>query len=205
MSPYEVRALDSETWGAFVALCERHNGGGFGGCWCTWFHRETHAAPGSETALRGPDHTRDFKQRLVETGGAHAALVFDGGTAVGWAQYGSPRELPGISHRKEVEADGYSPPDWRITCVFVDRRYRRRGIAAIAVDGALELIAHAGGGTVESYPQDTAGKKVSPSFLYNATRSVFERAGFSYVRPKGKNHCIMRTTVSGGPDGPFGR
>jgi ribosomal protein S18 acetylase RimI-like enzyme len=202
VSQYEIRALSSETWDAFVDLCNRHSGGGFGGCFCTWFHRETHSAPGSSTVPQPADYTQNFKRRLVETGRAHAALVFDGETAVGWAQYGSPDELPGISHRKEVQAAG-SSPDWRITCVFVDRRYRRRGITRTAVDGALELIAAAGGGTVESYPQDTAGKKVSASFLYNATRSTFEQAGFTYDRPKGKNHCIMRTTVSGS-DQPTG-
>lgn len=82
--------------------------------------------------------------------------------------------------------------------------YRRRGIARTALDGALELVAQSGGGTVESYPQDTAGKKVSASFLYNATRSTFEHAGFTYDGPNGKNHCIMRTTVSGRPDGLCG-
>jgi hypothetical protein len=48
---------------------------------------------------------------------------------------------------------------------------------------------------VEAYPQDTAGKKISASFLYSATRSTFEKAGFGYQRPKGKNHCVMRKTV----------
>jgi len=48
--------------------------------------------------------------RRVETGRAHAALAFDGETAVGWAQYGSPDKLPGISHGKEVEAAGASLP-----------------------------------------------------------------------------------------------
>jgi ribosomal protein S18 acetylase RimI-like enzyme len=197
MSQYEIRALNSETWEAFAALVERHNGGGFGGCWCTWFHRPTHSAPSSSKESRPASYTRDFKRDLVETDRAHAALVFDGETAVGWAQYGSPAELPGIAHRKEVEATGNPVPDWRITCVFVDRRYRHRGIARTALDGALQLIAQAGGGTVESYPQDTAGQKVSASFLYNATRTTFEQAGFTYDRPKGKNHCIMRTTVPG--------
>jgi ribosomal protein S18 acetylase RimI-like enzyme len=201
VSDYHIRALNMQTWSAFADLCERHNGGGFGGCWCTWFQRETHSAPASSTVQRSYDEryaaTRDLKRGLVETGHAHAALVFDGDTAVGWAQYGSPAELPGISHRKEVLAAGSSLPDWRITCVFVDRRYRHRGIARIAVIGALELIAQAGGGTVETYPQDTAGKKVSASFLYNATRSTFEEAGFTYDRPKGKNHCIMRANVPG--------
>jgi hypothetical protein len=49
---------------------------------------------------------------------------------------------------------------------------------------------------VEGYPQDTQGKKLSSTFLYNATRSLYEQTGFSYDRPKGKNHCVMRTTVS---------
>lgn len=49
---------------------------------------------------------------------------------------------------------------------------------------------------VKAYPQDTLGKRTSGSFLSNGTRSLFEKAGFSYERPKGKNHCVMRWTVS---------
>lgn len=64
--------------------------------------------------------------------------------------------------------------------------------------GALQLIAEAGGGLVEAYPQDTQGKKVSASFLYNGTRSLFEQAGFVYERPKGKNHCVMKRIVEPG-------
>ena len=67
-------------------------------------------------------------------------------------------------------------PDYRITCFFVDRKYRRDGVAAVALRGALDLIAQAGGGIVEAYPQDTGGKKISASFLYSATRSLL-RAG----------------------------
>jgi GNAT superfamily N-acetyltransferase len=133
----------------------------------------------------------------VREGNAHAALVFDGDVAVGWCQYGSPEELPRIYHRKEYEA-GLSgqPPDYRITCFFIDKDYRRKGVAAAALEGALDLIARSGGGVVEGYPHDTQGKKVSASFLYNATRGLFEQAGFSYERPKGKTNCVMRRTVA---------
>ena len=51
------------------------------------------------------------------------------------------------------------------------------------------------GGLVEGYPQDTPGKKVNPSFLYNGTRHMYEEAGFTYDRPKGKNHCVMTRVV----------
>jgi hypothetical protein len=196
VSEYEVRALTAETWDAFAALCARHSGGGMGGCWCTWFHRETHPAPGSGSAVpRSADYSRDFKRALVQSDRAHAALVFHGDKAVGWAQYGSPEELPGIAHRKEYLKEVDALPDYRITCFFVDRAYRRRGVSAVALDGALGLIAAAGGGTVEAYPQDTEGRKVSASFLYSVTRSLFEQAGFAYQRPKGKNHCVMLKVI----------
>ena len=130
---------------------------------------------------------RPWKERLVREGKAHAALVFDGDAAVAWCQYGSPEELPRIYHRKEWEAGlTGEPPAYRITCIFVDRDYRRKGVAAVAVRGALDLIAKAGGGVVEGYPHDLQGEKMRSQFLYSATRSLFEQVGFSYERPKGK-------------------
>lgn len=86
-------------------------------------------------------------------------------------------------------------PDYRLTCFFVDRRQRRKGVADAALGGALELIAAAGCGVVETYPYDIAGKKVSGSFLYNDTRSMLERSGFTFDPPKGKNHCVMRKVI----------
>ena len=185
---FTIRPLTPETWDAFADLAERHNGV-WGGCWCTWFHTmnaEKEREAGANRAL---------KERLVREGRAHAALVFDGDVAVGWCQFGAPAELPNINHRKQYEAEVDVLPDYRLTCFFVDKRYRRRGVSAFALQGALDLIAKSGGGVVEAYPQDTGGKKITASFLYSCTRSLFEQAGFDYVRPKGKNHTVMRTTI----------
>ena len=104
-----------------------------------------------------------------------------------------PEELPNIQHRKEYEAALDRSPDYRITCIFVDKKYRRKGLTAIVLHGAVDLIAQAGGGVVEGYPHDNAGQKMS--VLYNSTRSLYERAGFSYLRPKGKRNCVMRRVV----------
>ena len=184
-----TRPLAPETWDAFADLAERHNGV-WGGCWCTWFHTM------NAEKTRDADDNRALKQRLVEEGRAHAALVFDGEVAVGWCEYGACQELPNINHRKQYEAERDELPDYRLTCFFIDKRYRRQGVSAVALRGALDLIAQAGGGVVEAYPQDTGGKQITASFLYNGTRSLFEQAGFTYDRPKGKNHCVMTTTVA---------
>lgn len=122
--------------------------------------------------------------------------MFDGDVAVAWCEYGTPEELPSIYHRKEYEANLDRLPDYRLTCFFVDKKYRRKGVAAVALRGALDLIAQGGGGVMEAYPHDTLGKKTSDSFLYNGTRSLFEQADFSYERSKGKSNCVMCRTVS---------
>lgn len=189
---YRIEPLGPQTWDAFADLAERHNGV-WGGCWCVWFH----AFP--DPPERKELGNREFKHRLVQADRAHAALVFDGDVAVAWAEFGPVAELPNIHHRKEWEKGLVDPPDYRITCLFVDRDYRRKGVAAVAVRGALGLISAAGGGLVESYPHDLpAGKKTSASFLYNATRSMYEQLGFSYQRPKGKGNCVMTMVVPPG-------
>jgi len=187
---YTVKPLGPDTWDAFAEVTERHNGV-WGGCWCTWFHTM------NAEKERSAEANRALKERLVRAGQAHAALVFDGDEAVAWCQYGSPEELPNINHRKEYLATLDKLPDYRLTCFFVDKKYRRKGVAGVALQGALHQIALAGGGTVEAYPQETEeGQKVSASFLYSVTRSLFEQAGFSYVRSKGKKHCVMRIEIA---------
>ena len=186
----EVRALTPETWPAFDDLVLRHNGI-FGGCWCTYFQ------PSCADRLPGAEGSRTMKREYVESGLAHAALVMDGEEAVAWAEFGTPEELPNIHHRKQYDKEKDADPDYRITCVFVDRRYRRRGLTEVAIRGALDLVAQQGGGLVEAYPHDLTHqtKKMSSSFLYNGTRRLYERLGFTYVRPKGLKNCVMSIRV----------
>ncbi|HWR84825.1 MAG TPA: GNAT family N-acetyltransferase, partial [Rhodoglobus sp.] len=85
---------------------------------------------------------------------------------------------------------------WRITCFFVDRDHRRSGAALEALDGALQLIAQAGGGEVVSFPNELPeGKRTSSSFLHNGTRAMFEKAGFTFERHIGKSKTVMRIVV----------
>ena len=66
-SSYTVTPLSPETWPAFDALVQRHNGI-FGGCWCIWFH------PDGPERGQGAEANRALKKAYVEKGQAHAAL-----------------------------------------------------------------------------------------------------------------------------------
>jgi GNAT superfamily N-acetyltransferase len=138
-----------------------------------------------------PAQNRAEKKCRVREGQAHAALVYDGATCVGWCQFGSPDELPRIKNQRDYREGLTVLSDWRITCFFVDKAYRGQGVTSAALAGALDEIARLGGGTVESYPEDVAGRTVSRSFLHNATVSLFERHGFGRTRRLGKNRWVV--------------
>lgn len=188
MSAFSIKTLSPSTWPDFAALVERHNGV-WGGCWCLEFHAE-----GKERDA----HRRDKKEQRVRAGTTHAALVYDGATCVGWCQFGTPEELPRIKHLRVYIEGSFAPPQWRITCFFVDKAYRGQGVSSAALAGALEEIARLGGGTVESYPEDVADRRVSASFLYNSRLAMFERQGFERVRRLGKNHWVVAKVVRAG-------
>jgi len=181
-----VRELGEETWPDFARIVEKHHGV-WGGCWCTAFHLKR-----SEEKQWSGKH-KELKERLVRANHSHAALVYDRADVVGWCQFGPPAELPGrMSGYGKLDA---APPDWRITCFFVDRDRRKRGVSHAALQGALRIIASKGGGAVDGYPIDTRGKPYSSSFLWGGTHSMFTEFGFRPLGALGTSKWIMRKVV----------
>lgn len=189
-----VRELTPETWKDFEGLFARY-GGVQSGCWCMFYHRDRPVG-GLPDAKRIETNRLDHR-RLVESGHAHGVLVYRGAAAVGWCQFGPRADLPRLEHGRKyraLELPRTKAPLWRITCFFVDRPERRRGVAKTALRGALEAIARAGGGVVEAYPS-TNPRAVATWF---GSRGMFEHEGFRVVAPFGQSHLLMRRTLSPG-------
>lgn len=188
---YTAGTLDTSTWDAFAELVERNNGV-YGGCWCVGYHFNPNRG-------QGPAGNRATKQELVRTGKTHAALVFDeDGAAQGWCQYGSVQELPDIKHGREYRKDPPPQPDWRITCIFVDKKHRGQGVARTALEAALDQIAALGGGLVEAISEVTAGRTAQGRFLFSATVELFDEYGFTRGRQVGKHAWIVSRRVEPG-------
>ncbi|WP_205678924.1 GNAT family N-acetyltransferase [Brachybacterium endophyticum] len=190
---WTVRPLDAGTWEDFAELVER-NGGVFGCCWCMGHHATPDGT--SYHQIRGLDK-RAAKEELVRSGRAHAAVVYDSdGVAQGWTKYGRLDEIPLLAqHRRAYEKEQETPPAWRIPCFYTDTHHRREGIARAGLAGALDLIARAGGGTVESIPEIVTGRVAHGRFLFQASAELFEEHGFSRVRQLGKWAWLVRRTV----------
>ena len=181
-----TRALDASTWPDFAALVERHNGV-WGGCWCMGFH------PEGVGRHKTPEQNRGEKEARVREGRAHAALVYDGAACVGWCQFGSPDELPRIKHKRAYLAQARpTPPDWRITCFFVDKDHRRQGVVVRRARRRAGADRRARRRRSRATPEEIGERgKVSAGFLHNGALAMFERHGFERVRQLGKHHWLV--------------
>jgi GNAT superfamily N-acetyltransferase len=191
-STYRTRELSPETWKDFEALFGKY-GGVQDGCWCMYYHR---ARPnrGQPDEERHAQNRADHR-RLVGEGTARGILVYREGVPVGWCQFGRTPELPRIDAGIKYRALGAArapPPDWRITCFFVDRGQRRVGVATAALGAALEAIGRSGGGLTEAYPA-TQMRAVATWF---GSESMFRKNGFQKVAPFGQSNVLMRKRVA---------
>lgn len=157
------------------------------------FHRPKPLMERMTKQQRTARNRRD-KKDLVEKGRSHGILVYFDGEPVGWCQYGPKEELPRIDAGniyKKISLDNEGKRLWRITCFWVDRKYRNRGIASAGLKAALNSIRKKGGGLVEAYP---ATRKGFPAD-WLGTLSMFKHEGFETVAPFGKDNVLVRLTI----------
>jgi GNAT superfamily N-acetyltransferase len=148
---------------------------------------------GGMTQTRVARSRRD-KRRLVEKGASHGILVYANTEPVGWCQYGPKTELPRIDAGtiyKKLAIDDNSQRLWRITCFWVDRKHRNRGVAGTALAAALESIRRKGGGLVEAYPAKVKGFPAD----WTGTWPMFRKEGFEIVAPYGRSNVLVRRTL----------
>ena len=186
---YTTRPLSPDTWADFATLVEA-NGGVWGGCWCMGFH------PEGVGKGHTPAQNREAKHTHVRAGTVHQVLVYDGNACVGWCQCGPPAEIASIKNPRAYEAGLTELPDWRIGCIFTDRRLRGRGVARAAVAAVLTAIEEAGGGLVEAYPEQVEGRPPQRgAFLHTGPEDLFEEFGFERDRRIAKWRWVMRRRV----------
>lgn len=169
--------LSAECWDALAELFSA--GGDPRWCWCQFWRK-----PGSNwTNTTAEDNRRDL-QALVNGGGLAPGLVAldDAGKAVGWVGLG-PRDAFGRLARSRTLPQLPGDDVWVINCFVVAKGSRRSGVATALLDAAVAYAREHGAGTLEGYPVQTGGTRISSASVYTGTAAMFERAGFSAFAP----------------------
>ncbi len=101
----------------------------------------------------------------------------------------TPRDvLPRLERTRNL-APVDDVPVWAVSCFFMRKGYRRKGVSAALIAGALALARRAKAPALEAYPLD-ADQTTSSSFTGYAT--TFARAGFKTIACRVPARPIMR-------------
>lgn len=175
-----IRPIIPDLWPALVDLFGEQ--GPASRCWCMYWRI------GSDYRKRPSEANKADLHELVRNGSPPGLLAFEGDLAVGWCQL-TPREALPWMYRtwrlKRVD----DVPVWSISCFYIRKGYRKRGVMTALIHAALEAAKQAGAPALEAYPLDT---NLTPSASSTGYVSTFAQAGFKVVARHVPQRPIMR-------------
>jgi GNAT superfamily N-acetyltransferase len=134
---------------------------------------------GPEYHKRPREKNKSAFLRIVKQGPPQGLLAFDADLAVGWCQLTPRQDLRWLNRKPVLEAVDDTQV-WSISCFYVRRGYRRKGVMASLIREALKTAKRANVPAVEAYPVDTT-RPGSTSNVFTGTASTFRRLGFRTV------------------------
>lgn len=163
--------------------------GACGGCWCMVWRLSR-----AEFDKQKGDRNRQALRQLVESGPPPGILAYVAGRAVGWCAV-APRSAYSYLERTRVLKPIDNLPVWSVSCLFVEKGYRRRGLSVQLLKAAVEFVRQQGGEIVEGYPVEPKKNPMPDVFAWTGTVSAFRRAGFKEVGRGSPTRPIMRVTI----------
>jgi len=136
------------------------------------------------------DGNRQAFRKLVRAGAQPGVLAYAEGEPVGWCAIAPRSDYPRLSGSRILQRVD-DQPVWSVSCFFVARRFRRKGLSGKLLKAAVDFARSKGAHIVEGYPHD--GKKpTGDAFVYTGLASAFRKAGFKEVARRSKTRPIMR-------------
>ena len=127
-------------------------------------------------------------REIVFNGPPPGLIAFHESLAVGWCQL-TPRDaLPWLDRTWRLRRVD-DMPVWSISCFYIRKGYRRRGVTSALIEAALHVAKAAGASILEAYPLDA---ELTPSASGTGYASTFLRAGFEIVARHVPVRPIMR-------------
>lgn len=183
----EVHPLTPDRWADFERLFGPK--GACAGCWCTWWRltqKEFVAGKGAKN--------RAFTKAQVERGEEPGLIAYAGTEPVGWVALAPREQYPRLA-RSKILAPVDGKAVWSVTCFFVVKGWRRKGVTVALLQAAKAYAASRGAMILEGYPVDPGGGKNPDVFAYTGLPGSFEGAGFREVLRRSPTRPVVRACL----------
>jgi ribosomal protein S18 acetylase RimI-like enzyme len=185
---FTILPATAERWVDLEALFASRGCSQARGCWCMYY-RTSGAMPlrVGETIAQA----RKRRMRALVAGKAIPGLLaYAGDAPVGWVSLASRSEFLKL-RRSSVLKPVDDADVWSIVCFVVAGEWRRRGVAAALLRGAIAHATRCGARTLEAYPVDRVGPGRDDA-LWFGTKAMYDRAGFVEVARRKPDRPIVR-------------
>ena len=176
--------LELRRWNDFETLFGER--GACGGCWCMSWRL---ARSGFEK-LKGQGNKNAMK-RLVRNNEQIGMIAYSDGKPIGWCAV-APREhfikLENARVLKRID----DQPVWSITCFFINKEFRRKGISVELLKSVIAFCRENGVEIIEAYPIIPYSKNMPAAFAWTGILSSFSKAGFTVAKRWSKARPIVR-------------
>lgn len=183
----KIFPLDINRWEDFETLFGER--GACGGCWCmSWRLKrsifEKQKGHGNKLAMRN----------LVEQNEPVGLLAYIDKKPIAWCAV-APREVYLKLENSRILKRIDNEPVWSITCFFITKPYRRKGLSLELLKGVIKYGKANKVKIIEGYPVVPYSEKIPAAFAWTGIPSAFEKAGFVVAERRSKLKPMMRYYV----------
>ena len=166
--------------------------GGCGGCWCMYWRVPSTGAYWEQH--KGAKNKRSFK-RLVESGQALGCLAFADDRAIGWCSVGPKEDFAYLDRSRSIPRDQTSAA-WAISCIYILKEWRRRGVSRRLIEEACELAAASGARYLDAYPVLPKKEGLIPdAFAHTGLPGPYYQNGFIRIANAGSRDILRKSSV----------
>jgi GNAT superfamily N-acetyltransferase len=184
MPKLKIRPLTPDLWPSLEDLFL--DGGPCSRCWCMYWRI------GASYRHRLSDLNKaDFAQ-IVQQGPPPGLLAFKDDLVVGWCQFTPRDDLPWLDREWRLKRTD-DLPVWSLSCFYIRKGFRRQGVTAALIDGAVRIARKKRILALEAYPLDA---DLTPSASGTGYVSTFLRAGFTVIARHTPPRPIVRLDLT---------
>lgn len=176
--------LTPDRWDDLVTLFGER--GACGGCWCMWWKLSR-----SEWTKGKGARNKNALNKIVTSGVVPGIIAYDGDDPVGWCAVEPRDNYPVLAKSRSLKPID-NRPVWSITCFFIRKSHRRRGLSVALLEAAARLAKKNRAKLLEGYPSVVHKKDVPGPFIWTGTEAAFLKAGFAEVARPSPSRRIMR-------------
>jgi GNAT superfamily N-acetyltransferase len=154
---------------------------------------------------RGAGNRRALR-KLVESGEPPGLLAYVGSEPAAWCALAPREDYPGIGRsrlfKSLVERAGdrlaqRARPTWSVTCFYVARAHRRKGLTVRLLREAARHARSRGARLLEGYPVEPKKGLAPDAWVYTGLAAAFRKAGFREVARPSPTRPVMRRVLRG--------